>query len=138
MRKLLSHTWHMFHTCHKKLTRMSGNIGECISCAAGTHSATDLTCKKLSRLFGNFPECPETFQTVQKPSRLFGNFPDCPETFPNIWKLSRLFGNFPDCLETFQTYILKVGISGKFRLRSRKPSRLHSTNPNLSTFRMYV
>ena len=59
--------------------------------------------QKLSRLPGNFPDCPETFQTVQKLSRLSKNFPDSPETFQTVRKLSRLPGNFPDCPETFQT-----------------------------------
>ena len=57
-------------------------------------------CWKLSRLFRNFPDCRETFQTLPKLSRLFENFPDWPE---NVFKVSRLIGNFPGCLETFQT-----------------------------------
>ena len=34
----------------------------------------------------NFPDCRETFQTVQKLSRLSENFPDSPETFQTVWK----------------------------------------------------
>ena len=59
--------------------------------------------QKLSRPSGNFPDYPETFQTIRKLSRPSGNFPDHPESFQTIQKLSRLSGNFPDHLETFQT-----------------------------------
>jgi len=88
---------------------------------------------KLSRLSGNFPDCPETFQTVRKLpvcpetfqtvrtlSRLFGNFPDCPITsrlsdnFQTVGKLSRLSGNFPDCPETFQALRKLSILSGNF------------------------
>ena len=67
---------------------------------------------KLSRLSENFPDCPETFQTVRKLSTQSFNFPDCLETFQTDWKLSRLSEtfqtvrqlsrlprNFPDCLK---------------------------------------
>jgi len=51
---------------------------------------------KLSRLFVNLQDYPETSQTVRTLSRQSGNFPDYPETFQTIQKLSRLSGNFQD------------------------------------------
>ena len=93
------------------------------------------TVRKLSRLFGNFPDCPETlqtvrkiftlsekfinylerFQNVRKLSRLFGNFPDCLESFQTVQKLSILSINFPDCPETFQTVRKITRLSGNFK-----------------------
>ena len=55
---------------------------------------------KVSRLFANFPDGLESFQTVQTLFTLSGNFPHCQET---VWKRSGPTGNFPDRLETFQT-----------------------------------
>ena len=52
---------------------------------------------KKGVFFGNFSQ-------IQKLSRLPGNFPDCPETFQTVQKLSRLSKNFPDSPETFQTH----------------------------------
>ena len=70
----------------------------------------------VSRLSGNYPDCPETFntvwkffrlsrifQTVRKLLSLSGNSPDCLETFQTVLKLSRLSWNCPDSLETFHT-----------------------------------
>ena len=48
--------------------------------------------RKLSRLFENFPDCPETFQYVWKLFRLSRNFPVTLETFRTFWKISRQFG----------------------------------------------
>jgi len=76
----------------QKLSRLPGNLPDC--------PETFQTARKLSR---KFPDCPKTFQTVRKLSKLSGNFPDCPETFQTVRTLSRLSGNFPDCPETFQT-----------------------------------
>ena len=69
---------------------------------------------KVSILFRNFPDWPESFQTVLKFSRLSGNFPDYPETFQNIWKRSKLSRNFPDYLETFQTIRKLLRVPGNF------------------------
>ena len=51
--------------------------------------------EKVSRLFGNFPDTLESFQTVRKLSTLSENFPHCQENFQTIWKLSRPSGNLP-------------------------------------------
>ena len=75
---------------------------------------------KVSRLFGNFPDGLESFQTVRKLSTLSGNFPHCQENFQTIWKLSGPTGNFLDHLETFQTIWKLSGPTGKF------PDRLES------------
>ena len=40
------------------------------------------TVRKLYRVSGNFPRCPETFKRVRKHSIVFVNFPGCPESFP--------------------------------------------------------
>ena len=48
------------------------------------------TIRKISRLSGNFPDNPETFQVIRKLSRPSGKYPDYPETFQTIPKLSRL------------------------------------------------
>ena len=56
-----------------------------------------------SRLVGNLPYCPKTFQTIRKHSRLSRNFPDCLETFRVIlcfdlilrqfcWDAKKLYG----------------------------------------------
>ena len=42
---------------------------------------------KLPRLSVNFPDCPETFQTVRKFSILSRNFSDFPETLKTVQKL---------------------------------------------------
>ena len=59
--------------------------------------------QKVSWLFGNFPDSPETFYTVRKLSILSRKFPDYLETFRTNWKLSSPSGNFSVRLETFQT-----------------------------------
>ena len=64
--------------------------------------------RKPSRLYRNFSNCSETLHSVRKLSelefsRLSGNFPDSPETFQTFQKLSKLFRNFPASPETFQT-----------------------------------
>ena len=64
-----------------KFSRLSGNL-------------------PLARLSRNFPDSPETFQTVWKLARLSRNFPDCPESFQTVkkvvWKLSWKSENFPE------------------------------------------
>ena len=70
--------------------------------------------EKVSRLFGNFPDTLESFQTVRKLSTLSENFPHCQENFQTIWKLSGTTGNFPDRLETFQTIWKLSGPTGNF------------------------
>ena len=69
---------------------------------------------KVSRLFGKFPEGPESFQTVRTLSTLSRKFPDYSETFRTNWKLSRTSGNFPNLLETFQTVWKLSRLSGNF------------------------
>ena len=55
--------------------------------------------QRLSRLYENFPDHPDTFQIIRKPSRLSGNFLDYLETFQILRRSSRLSWNFPDHLE---------------------------------------
>ena len=76
---------------------------------------------KLSRLSGNFPDCPETFQTVRKLSRLSGSSPDCPEAFQTVRKSSRLSGNFSDSLETYSllTWCLGFILWPLFKVRAK-------------------
>ena len=57
----------------------------------------------ISRPSGNFPDHPETFQTIRNLSRPSANFPDHLKTFQIICKLSRPSGKFPDHLGSFQT-----------------------------------
>ena len=45
---------------------------------------------------GNFPKCPQTFNSVRKLSKVFINF-------QSFWKLSRVFKNFAECPQTFQS-----------------------------------
>ena len=91
---------HSFQTVCK-LSRLSGNFLDC--------PETFQTVWKLSRLPEIFPCCPETFQTVRKPSKLSGIFPDSSETFQTVRKLSRLSGSFPDCPKTFAIFLLDFG-----------------------------
>ena len=80
-------------------------------------ASNNIFVRKVSRLFRNFPDGLESFQTVHKLFTLFGNFPHCQDffyyletfqtnwkpsgNFPAVWKLFRTSGNFPDRLETF-------------------------------------
>ena len=50
---------------------------------------------KVPRLFGIFPNCPETFQTVLYISRLYGNLPDL------FYVLSWFWANFVDTRKSF-------------------------------------
>ena len=74
----------------------------------------------LKSIFQNFPEHPkywgylETSWTIRKRSRLSGNFPDSPKTFQTTPKLSRLSGYSSDYTKIFQA-IQKLSIwSGNF------------------------
>ena len=63
----------------------------------GGGEASGLTGRQRSGGSGKVSN-PETFQTIRKLSRLFGNFPDNLETFQIIRKLSRQSVTFPDNL----------------------------------------
>merc|ERR1712218_98493 len=47
----------------------------------------------ISRPAGNFPDHPETFQTIRKLSRPSGKFPDHLGSFQTMWEVTRTSGN---------------------------------------------
>ena len=57
---------------------------------------------ELSRLSGNFPDYPETSQTMWTLARLSGNLLDFQETFHILWRFSKLSENFPYHPENIQ------------------------------------
>ena len=61
--------------------------------------------------------------------RLSRNFPDCPESFQTVWKVSGLSGKFPDSLANFQTVwkilthsIVRASFYSQFFLYAQKLS----------------
>ena len=87
---------------------------------------------KVFRLFGSFPDSPESFQTVRT---LYESFPHCRRNFQTIWKLFGPTRNFPDRLKAFQNVWKLSRLSGLETFRTvwkvfqtvRKLSRLFET-----------
>ena len=69
----------------------------------GHHGHIQDGLQKIFRIIENFPNYPETSQSIRTLSRLSGNPPDLPETVKIIWKLPRFSGDFPGYPETFRT-----------------------------------
>ena len=92
--------------------------------------------QRLSRLYENFPDHPDTFQIIRKPSRLSGNFLDYLETFQILQRFSRLSGNFPDHPDNIQTILKLSSLFGNFPgyLETfeiiRRPFRLSGSFPD--------
>ena len=92
--------------------------------------------QRLSRLYENFPDHPDTFQIIRKPSRLSGNFLDYLETFQILQRFSRLSGNFPVHPDNIQTILKLSSLFGNFPgyLETfeiiRRPFRLSGSFPD--------